>query len=278
MFIKIFIFILVILTYTNLSLAEERAYICAVVPQFPSSYIYENWDPVLKALEEETGLKFVLKTFKNIPEFEKSFLKGEPDFAFMNPYHAVMAKRAQGYIPLIRDKNPLTGILVVKKDAPYKSVEDLDGKKIGFPAPNAYGASLYMRALLSEVFKIKFEALYLKTHDNVYRNVILGNVAAGGGVNQTLKRQPEEIKKELRILYETPPSAPHPIVVHPRVPKELREAFKKAFLKLPQRENLRSFLEKVQIPEPVEADYKRDYRPLEKLNLEKYLVLEEASP
>lgn len=278
MFIKIFIFILVILTYTNLSLAEERAYICAVVPQFPSSYIHENWEPLLKALEEETGVKFVLKTYKSIPEFEKAFLKGEPDFAFMNPYHAVMAKRAQGYIPLIRDKNPLTGILVVKKDAPYKSVEDLDGKKIGFPAHAAFGACLYLRALLSEVFKIKIEALYLKTHDNVYRNVILGTVSAGGGVNQTLKRQPEEVKKELRILYETPPSAPHPIAVHPRVPKEVREAFKKAFLKLPQRENLRSFLEKVQIPEPVEADYKRDYRPLEKLNLEKYLVLEEASP
>ncbi len=266
--------ILVTFILTSLALAEERPYIFAVVPQFPPSYIHENWDPLLKVLEEETGLKFVLKTYKSIPEFERAFLKGEPDFAFMNPYHAVMAKRAQGYIPLIRDKNPLTGILVVRKDAPYRDVRDLDGKKIGFPAPNAYGASLYMRALLSEVFKINFYPLYLKTHDNVYRNVVLGNVAAGGGVNQTLKRQPEEVKRELRILYETPPSAPHPIAVHPRVPEKVRESFKKAFLRLPQKENLKDFLQKVQIPQPVEADYNRDYRPLEKLNLEKYLVLE----
>ena len=266
--------ILVTFILTSLALAEERPYIFAVVPQFPPSYIHENWDPLLKVLEEETGLKFVLKTYKSIPEFERAFLKGEPDFAFMNPYHAVMAKRAQGYIPLIRDKNPLTGILVVRKDAPYRDVRDLDGKKIGFPAPNAYGASLYMRALLSEVFKINFYPLYLKTHDNVYRNVVLGNVAAGGGVNQTLKRQPEEVKRELRILYETPPSAPHPIAVHPRVPEKVRESFKKAFLRLLQKENLKDFLQKVQIPQPVEADYNRDYRPLEKLNLEKYLVLE----
>jgi hypothetical protein len=31
---------------------------------------------------------------------------------------------------------------------------------------------------------------------------------------------------------------------------------------------------RVQMPNPVPADYARDYKPLEKLNLEKYVVLE----
>lgn len=253
---------------------KDKIYTIAVVPQFTPTFIQENWGKILHALEEETGLKFELRIYKTIPEFEKAFLSGEPDFAFMNPYHMVMAKRAQRYLPLLRDTKPLTGILVVRKDSPIKEVKDLQGKKIGFPAPNAYGASLYMRAILKEVFKIDFEPLYLKTHDNVYRNVVLGEVSAGGGVNNTFLRQPEEIKRALRILYETPPSAPHPLAVHPRVPKEVQEKLVSAFLKLSQRDDLKTFFNNIQMPNPIKADYNRDYKPLEKLKLEKYVVLE----
>ncbi len=272
---KIFLtyFFLFLIAFVKISEARNL-YTIAVVPQFPPTYLQENWGKILQAMEEETGLKFELIIYKSIPEFEKGFLAGEPDFAFMNPYHMVMAKRAQGYLPLLRDTKPLTGILVVRVDSPFKKVEDLNGKKIGFPAPNAFGASLYMRAILTEVFKIKFEPLYLKTHDNVYRNVVLGEVSAGGGVNQTFQRQPEEVKKQLRILYETPPSAPHPLAVHPRVPKEVREKFFTAFLKLSKREDLKPYFNNIQIPHPIEADYTRDYKPLEKLKLEKYVVLE----
>jgi len=256
------------------SLAQERVFTIGVVPQFTPVEIYERWGPLVKELENRTGLKFELKTYKSIPEFEKAFLKGEPDFVFMNPYHQVMAYKAQKYIPLVRDKTPLTGILVVRRDSPVKEVKDLDGKVIAFPAPNAFAASLYMRALLAENFKIRFIPEYVKTHDNVYRQVILGKAQAGGGVNNTFLRQPEEIKRGLRILYETPPSAPHPFSVHPRVPKEVRDKVKKAILDMANEPSMKALLDRVQMPNPVPADYARDYKPLEKLNLEKYVVLE----
>jgi len=252
--------------------AQEKVYTLAVVPQFPPSEVFERWSPFIERVSKELGITIKLLTYKSIPEFEEAFLRGEPDFAFMNPYHAVMAKRAQGYLPLIRDTKPLTGILVVKKDSPYKSVKDLDGKVIAFPAPNAFGASLYMRALLSEHFKIKFTPLYVKTHNNVYRYVILGKAHAGGGVNNTFMREPEEVRAQLRILYETPGAAPHPLCAHPRVPKELREKLVEVVLKLGEDEKNFEMLNKIQIPKPVRADYNRDYKPLEKLNLEKYVV------
>ncbi len=256
------------------SLAQERVFTIGVVPQFTPVEIYERWGPLVKELENRTGLKFELKTYKSIPEFEKAFLKGELDFVFMNPYHQVMAYKAQKYIPLVRDKTPLTGILVVRRDSPVKEVKDLDGKVIAFPAPNAFAASLYMRALLTENFKISFTPEYVKTHDNVYRQVILGKAQAGGGVNNTFLRQPEEVKRELRILYETPSAAPHPLSVHPRVPKEVRDKVKKVILDMANEPSMKALLDRVQMPNPVPADYARDYKPLEKLNIEKYVVLE----
>lgn len=271
-------FIILILSTTyqaGYASENKQSFTFGVVPQFTPEYIHQSWDPILKELSKRLNITFELKTYKSIPEFERAFLEGKLDFAFVNPYHAVMAKRAQGYIPILRDKSPLVGIIVVRKDAPYRSILDLKEATIAFPAPNAFAASLYMRAILTEKFKLKFTPKYVKTHDNVYRHVVLGLAQAGGGVNQTFLRQPQEVKEQLRILYETPGSAPHPIIVHPRVPKAIKEAFIKNFLQLSQEKDYSEFFYKIQLPEPILAEYKRDYKPLEKLKLDKYVVLEE---
>ena len=255
--------------------AESAAasYTIAVVPQFKPQQIEQEWRPLLDRIGAETGISFKLIHYTSIPEFEKGFLAGEPDFAYMNPYHAVMAYHAQDYIPLVRDREPLSGILVVTEHSPIQRLQDLAGATIAFPAPNAYGASLLIRAALDQEH-VQFNASYVKTHSNVYRQVALGFVQAGGGVFRTLADQPLEIRDGLRVLYETPKSAPHPIAVHPRVPVKVRAAFARAFLGLYDDEAGRAMLAGVRIPDPVTADYARDYRPLEQLHLDKYVSVD----
>lgn len=251
-----------------------NTYTFAVVPQLSPAQLHREWWPVLERVSRETGVAMELKIAASVPKFEAEFMKGAPDFAYMNPYHAVMAKRAQAYLPLLRDSKPLAGILLVRRDSPYKSVRDLDGKTIGFPAPNAFGASLYLRALLTEEAKIRFEPRYLNTHSNVFRHVAQGNVAAGGGVNASFNDEAPEVREQLSVLYQTPGTAPHPVVAHPRVPERVRAAVAEAFLSLQRDAAGREMLREIRIPQPVKADYERDYRPLERLNIEKYLVLE----
>lgn len=257
---------------TSVAFSEDKIYTLAVVPQLPPAEIHKNWTPFVERLSKETGVTIKLKFYKTIPDFEEAFLKGIPDFAFMNPYHAVMAKKKQGYIPLLRDKTPLVGILVVKKDSRIQAVQDLNGKEIAFPAPNAYAAALYMRALLTEKEKIKFTPVYVKTHTNVYRHVALGKTTAGGGVNNTLQRESDEIKAQLKIIYETPGSAPHPLSAHPRVTEKIRKSLTDAILKIATEPEHQNMLNTVQMPKPVIADYNRDYLPIERLGLEKYVV------
>ncbi len=254
--------------------AWAAPYTVALVPQFKARQLQAEWRPLLDRISAETGLEFKLRFYSSIPEFESGFLAGEPDFAFMNPYHAVMAHKKQGYIPLLSNAQPLTGILVVAANSAIHSVEDLNERRIAFPAPNAFGASLYMRALLIEKERLIIHPQYVSTHANVYRQVLLGDVAAGGGVNQTFADLPDSLRAGLRILYETPPSASHPIAVHPRVPEADRRLFSEAFLKLGQDEAGRALLKDARIPKPVAVDYEHDYRPLESLKLERYVVLE----
>jgi phosphonate transport system substrate-binding protein len=246
----------------------------AVVPQARPAQISNDWQPMFNALTQLTGVQFDLLSFRTIPDFEESFLKGQPDFVYLNPYHAVMAKKAAGYVPIIRDgASSLTGILVVRKDSAIKNLQQLDGATLAFPAPNAFGASLYMRALLSKTFKININPLYVTTHSNVYRNVILKRALAGGGVRRTLERQSPEAQAQLRVLYETPSAASHPIVVHPRVPVAVRDKVQQAFLKMGVDPAFVKTLRAILMPVPVKADFSKDYAPLQALNLGRLVEL-----
>ena len=255
---------------------EKKVYILAVVPQFTPSEVHRNWSPIIEKLSRATGRQLEIKIYPSIQKFETAFLNGEIDLVFMNPYHAVMAKRAQGYIPLVRDDaNRLIGILLVQRDSPIKSIKELNGKALAFPAPNSFAASLYIRALLADQEKIKIIPLYLKTHSNVYRHVIMGEAVAGAGVNNTLKREPPEVQAQLRLLFETPGVPSHPLVAHPRVPEGLRQTVTNTLLEMQNDPAGQKLLTDIQMPKPVRADYAKDYQPLEKLGLEKYLVIEQ---
>ena len=248
------------------------SYSIAVVPQFRAEEIHRDWTPVLERLRAATGASFSLRIAADIPAFEDSVLAGEADFAYMNPYHQVMARRAQGFIPLVRDSKPLTGILVVRKDDPIKSVGELDGKEVAFPAPNAFGASLWIRALLAEREKIRIIPVYVKTHSNAFRHAATGRAAAAGGIGATLIEEPEELRSTLRVLLETPGVAPHPLSAHPRIPEAMRRLVAETLLSMAQDAAGQVMLREIRMPNPVRADHVRDYQPLEKFGLEKYVV------
>ncbi len=251
---------------------EKKTYTFAVIPQTQISDIYENWVPFLKRLSRETGVEITLKPYNTIQQFESDLSKGVPDFAYMNPYEAaVSAKDKLGYVPLIRDTSNLVGILVVHKGKGINSPKDLNGKEIAFPS-HAFAASEYMRALLSEKEKIHFKSNYVKTHSSVYRAVIMDSAAAGGGAMKTLMKEPEEIKNQLSVIYETPSTASHPISANHRVPETVRRSVVKAILDFANDKTNKEMLQKIQIPQPVAADYQKDYLPLKKLGgmLEKY--------
>ena len=246
----------------------------AIVPQFPALDIHRTWSPIAKALEGSLGQPVQLKMYQSIPEFEKDFLAGGPDLLYLNPYHMVLAQRARGYLPLVRDSaEQLSGILVVQAASKITTVNELQGLQIAFPAPNAFGASLLLRALLADQHRLGITPKYVQTHSNAYRYVARGEVAAAGGIRATLERDPEDLRIRLRILYETPSFPSHPVAAHPRLKPELREKITRALLKIAETAEGRQWLATVELTAPVVADYRRDYAPLEKLNLDRHVVI-----
>lgn len=253
---------------------QGATYTVGVVPQFTAKEIHAIWRPLLDVLEQRTGLRFKLVGSPTIPAFEKEFSAGQFDFSYMNPYHAAQAERTQGYIPLVRDVGEsLNGIVVVRKDSPIRDVRELDGKTVAFPAPNALGASLLLRADFHDKFHISVVPRYVQSHSSVYLNVTLNQADAGGGVQKTLEQQPPEVRDALRIIYRTREFPAHPFMAHPRVPAGDREKVKAALLQLGQQEKGRSLLARIPIRRIGPASAK-DYQPLLELGLERFYVEE----
>lgn len=271
---KLPILLLLLFMLCNNTAYSKDEYIIGIVPQFDQRKIHEIWTPIILALELRTGLKFKLVGSKIIPDFEKQYLNGKFDFAYMNPYFMLLAHKQQGYTPLVRDvARKLYGIVVVRNDSPIKNIKQLNGEVIAFPSANAMGASLVPRADLINKFNIKITPMYVQTHTSVYLNVIQGRAKAGGGVQKTLEQQPQSLRDQLRVLYKTREFNPHAFAAHSRIPKEHRELVRNALLEMGKTERGRAMLRKIPIKKigPAHMD---DYNELEQWGLDKVYVNE----
>ncbi|MDD5247647.1 MAG: phosphate/phosphite/phosphonate ABC transporter substrate-binding protein [Rhodocyclaceae bacterium] len=253
-------------------LAAEFSF--GVTPQFERRQLFAIWTPILADLERRTGHHFTLVTTPDIPEFERRYNAGAFDFSYMNPY--LVVENPQAYVPLVRDATPIFGILVVRKDSPVHSAADLEGAEIAFPAPNAIGASLLIRAELARTFKIRFKPIYVKSHTATYLSVVQGLAAAGGGVQKTLDEQKDSVREQLRVLHTTRPFPTHPVAAHPRVPADVREAVRAAFLAMAASPEGAQLLKEVPMTRPIAAAA-RDYEPLRELGLREFFVPEPAA-
>lgn len=246
-------------------------YTLGVVPQFGQRQLFTIWDPIVKELSRRTGLEIHLVVTLTIPEFEKALEKGTFDFIYANPYHILRVSDSQGYIPLVRDQEPLRGILLVRRDSPVKSVGELAGKTLAVPSPNALGASLLMRADLEHIYGVRMSMVNARTHSSVYLNVLNGLTDAGGGVQKTLAEQPPEVREGLRILYTTRAMPSHPIAAHPRIKPDVQARVRKALLEMSAAPAGKVLLDEIPMPSPVSASLE-DYLAMRKWGLDTYWV------
>jgi phosphonate transport system substrate-binding protein len=201
-----------------------------VVPQQSPSALAKGWIPILDYLGERAGVRLRFATASQIPVFEKRVAAGEYDVAYMNPYHYTVFHREPGYEAVAKEQDRrLRGILVVRKDGPIQSIEQLADERVAFPGPAAFAATLLPQGQLARL-GLAIRPEYVSSHDSVYLSVARGLYPAGGGIPRTLENMDLQTRDQLRILWTTSDFTPHAIAVHPRVPAAVRARLVAAML------------------------------------------------
>jgi phosphonate transport system substrate-binding protein len=202
-----------------------------VVPQHTPLELASTWIPVTEMLSQALKRKVVFETAPSIQEFEKRLASGAYAFAYVNPFHYVVFHSKPGYEVLAMESDKkLEGIVVAKAGSSISKVEQLKGKKVAFPSPNAFAASVLIQKALNDQLKLEVEPVYVNSHDSVFQNVAAGLFVAGGGVEKTFSELPSETKNQLQVIYRTAKFNPHPIIYLNSLPPQLVQDALKVFL------------------------------------------------
>lgn len=243
-----------------------QTYNFGIVPQQSASELAKLWVPILTYLSDKTGYRLQFSTAKDIPTYEQRMAAGEYDFAYMNPYHYTVFHTTLGYQAMVAERNRrLQGIVVVRKDSPYQTLAELRGMRIAFPSPAAIAASVLPRQFM-EKNGIAHVPVYVASHDSVYLSVVKGLYPAGGGIEQTLTLTDPAVRAQLRVLWKTPSLMPHPIAVHPRVPRRVAEHLESALLTMATDPQSSALLKTINFKGFVKVD-DADYDPVRAMDI-----------
>ena len=248
------------------ALAKDT-YTFSVVPQQAAKKLAQVWTPILKEVSAKSGLNLTFTTAKNIPTFEQRLAKGEYDLSYMNPYHYTVFSKDPGYVAFAKRKNQkIQGILVARKDSPIKSLEELKGKTLAFPAPAAFAATILPQANL-KLKGIDFTPQYVSSHDSVYLSVSKKLFPVGGGVKRTFNSTDPSVRNNLKVLWETKGYTPHAFAAHPKIPKNDLAKVQQAFISLNNTAQGKQLLKSIAIKNGLEKAVDSDWDDVRALNI-----------
>jgi phosphonate transport system substrate-binding protein len=224
-----------------------------IAPQQEPEKVRAMWAPFFRYLEKEVGHPFAFETASSIEEFQKRVLEGRYDIWWGNPLTYVQVSKRLGYQAIARDTTRIAGLLVALKEDGPKSPKELLGKKVAYSAPDAIGGTLLVQALIARagVAPDQVETIYTGSHDAVYKAVLEGKAAAGGGVPRSFNALSAEQREKLVVLAKTEEVAPQPFAVHPRLYRSVVAKIQRAMLKLNWAPEGKDILQSIQYKEIV---------------------------
>lgn len=258
--------LIILCSVLNISFTQANTLTFGVVPQQSAKQLAKTWAPFLDELSQRAGIEIVFATAKDIPTFEQRLGMQEYDIAYMNPYHYVVFNDSAGYQALVKQKEKqITGIIVIHKDSPISSLQDLAGHQLAFPAPAAFAATIIPQSVLQSM-GIKIESRYVSSHDSVYLNVARKFLSAGGGVTRTFSAAPQEVRLQLKVLWQSQAYTPHAIAVLETMPDETKQSLSQAFLSFNNDPNGTEILENIKF-KGFDHAHDRDWNDIRALNI-----------
>lgn len=189
------------------ALAQNLPLRFGVFPNLSAPVLLEAHQPLADYLSHALKRPVYLETAPDFASFVARTRQGRYDLLLTAPHLAYLALTEAGYRPLCAYANPVQGMLVVRKQAPFQTLTDLKGKTIAMADPLAIVVML-MEAELRRAGLLEgrdFARLEAGSHNNAALLVVQGKAQAAVLGALPFQQLPAEIRQDLRPVAYTKP-------------------------------------------------------------------------
>jgi len=211
------------------SLVTEKEYIFGVHPLHNPQRLHEVFYPLMEYLSKNIkGATFKLEASRNYAAYDKKLYAKKFDFALPNPFQTVNAiKKGYKIFGKMSDDHNFKGIILIRKDSGIKTIEDLKGKIVSYPAPTALAATMmpqyYIQTHGVDVMT-EIDNRYVGSQESSIMNVFLKHSSAAATWPLpwiALSRERPDIAESLTVKWQTDPLPNNGLVVRPDVPEDV---------------------------------------------------------
>ena len=209
--------------------AQKKAYGFYVLHQRTISLTAQYWNPILTYVSRKSGVPVELKLAKNAQLGNQNAEAGKYDFQYTNHFFTPERDRL-GWKVFVRPAGPgIRSQVVVPEESPIKSLQDLQGKDVGFVSPDGFtGYWLPYDALLRA--KVNINVVFTGNQEASFAQLRVNKLAAAGVNSSVMARYGRREAFKYRALWTSEPYGDLCIMAHPGVPPAVVTAVRDALV------------------------------------------------
>src|SRR6476659_5487666 len=211
--------------------AADTPYAFNVLNQRSISLTAQYWNPILIYVSKKSGVPLELRLAKTVQEGNALAEQGAFDFLYTNHFFTPERDRL-GFRVIARPAGRgIQGQIVVPQDSPIRALQELNGKEVAFPSPDAFAAYfLPMDALIKA--KVDVKQVFTSNQEASLAQLKIGTVAAAAVNDQIIQRYARREGFEYRLLWNSEIYNDLCIMASPKLPKEKVAAVRDAFVNM----------------------------------------------
>ena len=228
----------------------------------------ERYKPLLEMLSKELKRPIRIKTITRYSEFDKDLAAGKYELIFIHPAHVGLQAVARGNYHGVATAKGFTGYrarIMVANDSPLRTLQDLQGKKIGVPSIESITTAMFTSHLIANKFAAPEKAFVATRYQDAVPFMIENGFVEAGvtGSGAVAKRWTD---KGGRILGETPAVPIKQFLVSDNLDPATRKRIQALLLSLADTPTGKIALEKIGVPGFVPWDDKVMNEAAQRLN------------